>query len=143
MDDRTANRVSLAESLDRMRTIERVWYREYMRWLFFGEIVGCCLVVGAIAVAANPPFLMIFDTKNLAFLVAALAAINTFIDPLARAEGYGRAVTELQVAMQPVDGETEAEAKKRLHAAEAQGLRDIRARSVARRPEPATAHRNN
>jgi len=77
-----------------------IWFDYYWYWLMAGEIIGCIIVVGLIAVASSAPFITRFvEPKNLAFVIAALGAVNTFLDPLGRAEGYGSAMTTLQIAL--------------------------------------------
>jgi hypothetical protein len=123
-------------------TVE-VWYDYYWYWLMAGEIVGCIIVVGLIAVASSPPLITRFiETKNLAFFIAALGAMNTFLDPLGRAAGYGQALTTLQIALSAipkdaknVSADQREEAIKKAQDAEATGLKTIRDKSVAQRPE--------
>jgi hypothetical protein len=96
------------------------------------------LAVGSIAVAASP-LAKWFDIKNIAFFVAALAGINAFLDPIGRAEGYGVALTGLQlnldqIALKPVGSKDRMDAILKAQDAEAAGLRDIRGRAIASHP---------
>jgi hypothetical protein len=95
------------DELDQYWGLVDSWYQTYLTWLVAGELVGSLLIVGSIAVAASPPILTRFiDVKNLAFLVAILAGVNNFLDPIGRAEGYGLATTNLQIALVAADAAT-------------------------------------
>jgi hypothetical protein len=122
-------------------TMADVWYNAYFYWLTAGQIVGAFLVVGSIAVASAPPFLTRFiETKTLAFFVAAVAAINTLIDPMGRAQAYSGALTDLQIALDDAlfvrnSPDDFTKAMSNVKKAADSGLEVIRHKAVEPRPQ--------
>lgn len=116
------------------------WYFAYLCWLTAGEILGCLVVVGSITVASSPSIIVKYiDIKTIAFFVAVLSGINTFLDPLGRAQAYGTALTSLTEVMEDIylHGSSDPKLEEnvnRLATIATQGLTGLRDKAVAQRP---------
>lgn len=116
------------------------WFSFYWYWLMAGEIMGCFIIAGSIAVASSPTFVtQRVSIKTIAFLVAVLSGINTFLDPLGRAQAYGMGLTNvtnamLEVQFSPPDDPKLQEKIEKVRSAAAEGLMNLRQKSVAQRP---------
>jgi hypothetical protein len=123
------------------------WYSSYITWLWIGETTGVFIAVGSIIVSSSPSFIVKFvDAKTVAFFVAVAAALNSFLDPMGRAEVFGRAVASADVALQELRLDSNpdpdlkgAQAKiDKLKTAIADGTLSIRAKAVAHKPDTRT-----
>ena|SRR5215469_10688437 len=76
------------------------WYFSYNVWLWTGEIFGIFIAVGSLITASHPSFIAKYvDIRLIAFLVATVASINAFLDPLGRAKVFGQALAALDVEL--------------------------------------------
>ena len=89
-----------------MQTVENfegtkiAWFRACKCWQAINYGVGLSITIGSLAVASSPPLLApVISAQNLAFIVAALSAVFTFLRPADRAKSFREAWLTLDQAI--------------------------------------------
>jgi hypothetical protein len=85
-------REATVQTIQDFEGTKNAWFRAWKRWQFMNYALGLSITIGSLAVASAPPFLAaVISSQNLAFIVAALSALFTFLRPADRSKSFREA----------------------------------------------------